>query len=571
MPSFFVVLLLFCYNTSAFGLSQPVALKVPSSGTLLLYVRHTAACLPPEQVEAQAGKDYAFLLKQEASPAQLAVLLDWLGNDATTKDPRTFTFPPSIPIAELFFVPTKKGRWWRPPSGWTAHRRVKRALRQSNPVASAASNPLSRPFLLDVLGDGACDLMRLEAQSLDEAAWQAWNGDESERCRVVGLDKLPESARLWEEARLNIERELALAFRVEAVTVTDVLMCAVQGMGQKEVAEDRVALAAVSADSSRCRSLLTFSVCLGGDGDGDGDAGGLSIMLEQQGVLLQWPAQGQAGMGIAFCGKLLHAHLNRGTVESLCLRCFADVKDKRLHQDVKEWRWGSPPFHTKARWVDDSAILSRIWAVNPTLGPASGLESYRMDKPEVHRYYKQGAEVWGSEAVPEVVLEADESQGKEVTILAFAAPPPGTGAELTQSKGSSKNHRMLVGRAGLVLEGGSSEEMDRALKKLQLHTLGLKQGLGDGDAEDVTGALVAPIRYVYVDPRYRGFGLGRRLFLAAMAYLKEHGFNFAVIIVEDTGSGGLFGFYKRMGYIDTSEELGLPRSMVAPLNDLPSC
>jgi Acetyltransferase (GNAT) domain len=71
--------------------------------------------------------------------------------------------------------------------------------------------------------------------------------------------------------------------------------------------------------------------------------------------------------------------------------------------------------------------------------------------------------------------------------------------------------------------------------------------------------------------RYRGYGFGTRLFLECMAYLAKQGIEYALITVQDNGSGKLIPFYEAMGYISASNALGIEQFdsstlMLAKLN-----
>lgn len=123
-------------------------------------------------------------------------------------------------------------------------------------------------------------------------------------------------------------------------------------------------------------------------------------------------------------------------------------------------------------------------------------------------------------------------------------------------------HGRKVGKAGLSVQAGTSLSMDAALQTL---FGGSRRGQAVPGKSRFVDVPVPPIKYVFVDPRYRGLRLGRRLFLEAMCFLAERGFRFALIIVEDNGSGGLFGFYEEMGFVKAEEQLGIPRVMIAPI------
>jgi GNAT superfamily N-acetyltransferase len=143
-----------------------------------------------------------------------------------------------------------------------------------------------------------------------------------------------------------------------------------------------------------------------------------------------------------------------------------------------------------------------------------------------------------------------------------------------------------IGRAGLCLTAGSSPAMDEVLKRLFPELPGVPKDAG-----------VAPMKHVFVDPRYRGHELGRELFLRGMEYLKDNGIHFAIITVLDSGSGSLFEFYRcvqkagcyhglsidpsrcidrpsatsrKIGFRDAEHLLGVQNTMIAYLHAPPT-
>ena len=354
-----------------------------------------------------------------------------------------------------------------------------------------------------------------------------------------------------------------------------------------------------AAEFRRSRSLVTFCVALGAEGSRPSWA----VCLEQRGECIR---PGDQGSGVVFSGKMRHASV-RSNAEAggvgelsavdgedgsapppppLVLRGFASILHPTVLQESAGWRWGSPAWHVDAPWIKDQDILDRVWVASgsdhvtpgaatspppaadeaaPGAVQVSGGSYYleRMNSTLAHRYYRQGV---GGMDVPVVdplgrpVIDLVEDSGP---FLLSRWPGVGSGeagmvttrAVLRGRFPWGRRRRRQVGKAGFSTQAGTSPRMDAALQEL----------FGGGDAGSLVGVPVPPIKYVFVDPRYRGLGLGRRLFLEAMRSLARRGFRFALIVVEDNGSGGLFGFYEDMGFVRAEEQLGLPRAMIAPI------
>lgn len=200
----------------------------------------------------------------------------------------------------------------------------------------------------------------------------------------------------------------------------------------------------------------------------------------------------------------------------------------------------------------------------------------RMNSSTAHRYYRQGPT--GGMDIP-----TRDAQGRPVVDLVETAPrrlpwwfggqsqasAPGftvTAVFRNPSWNVFRRRAQVVGRAGFSIEAGTSTRMDTALRELFESSSSLASpSKVPREQDEFYRVPVPPIKYVFVDPRYRGLGLGRRLFVDAMCRLAERGFRFALIVVEDNGTGGLFGFYEEMGFVHAGERLGIPRAMIAPI------
>lgn len=204
--------------------------------------------------------------------------------------------------------------------------------------------------------------------------------------------------------------------------------------------------------------------------------------------------------------------------------------------------------------------------VETVTAPDSYSHLERMNTSVAHRYYRQGLEGMEVPVIdplgrPVIDLVEDGSSW-----LPGREKPADVTISAVLRRRFPWDRRRQVGKAGLSTAAGASPVMDAALQKL----FGASQEPATAAAAAVAGERfvrvpVPPIKYVFVDPRYRRLGLGRRLFLEAMRSLARRGFRFALIIVEDNGSGGLFGFYEDMGFVRADELLGLPRAMIAPI------
>lgn len=370
------------------------------------------------------------------------------------------------------------------------------------------------------------------------------------------------------------------------------------------------------AEYRRSKSLLTFYVAL----SAEVAQSSWAVCLEQRGECIRPSSQGS---GVILSGKLRHASVEThdkttggggglSTVDGedksalqhppVVLRGFASILHPSVLQESARWQWGSPTWHVDAPWVKDQDILDRVWmasrlevapeATGPSPAPdeaAAAMETAavagavevpggyyleRMNNTLAHRYYRQGL---GGMDVPVV-----DPSGRPVIDLVEDSCPlllsrlPGVGsgetgmvtirAVLRRRRFLWGRRRRQVGKAGFSTQAGTSARMDAALQEL-FGWASETSGAGAGGAveESLVGVPVPPIKYVFVDPRYRGLGLGRRLFVEAMRSLARRGFRFALIVVEDNGSGGLFGFYEDMGFMRAEELLGLPRAMIAPI------
>ncbi|KAG5191772.1 hypothetical protein JKP88DRAFT_294951 [Tribonema minus] len=284
------------------------------------------------------------------------------------------------------------------------------------------------------------------------------------------------------------------------------------------------------------------------------------------------------GTGALLCSKLRHTatlHVNAphgtaadrgsasphepGAIAAAVLCGTAHLVHPALRGDIEHWRDGAPAWHVDRPWLRNSEVLDRCWRVDPAQGGACALQQRSDAAPAdstasegqrfaltlldcaAHRYLRQR----GS-AAPEVTLQLQrEGKTEEYTMRAYAECP---GPQRRAWFRTNKQRRICIGRAGFRSTTGSSAAMDAAI-------WGLFGGQG-GLSAPQRMVPVAPVVYVYVDPRYRGFGLGRRLFLACMSELAAMGVGYAVITVLDNGGGGLLPFYEGMGYRDASAHLG---------------
>lgn len=492
---------------------------------------------------------------------------------------------------------------------------------------SACSTPgvtTRNPLLL--VGVGAllsrkyCETVAGEAEEKKDD-WVAWDGDVGAPSTAVSLEALPRSRELWEGAEGDAVRaRIAGIYGVSESSVVsepgDVFVCkvitpgAAHGRCEEDIGESTWS---VSADFRRSKSLITFSVAL---------SEGLprwAVCLEQGGQCLRPTGQGE---GVVFSGKLRHASVmitmttpearagQSGGAEGdaqenhrpVFLRGFASIRDLCVREGFPRWAWGAPAWHVDAPWVKDEDILNRAWVesgsdgstaaalvvtsppvttlpgeqaaaghdgnVGVTTAPSSPQFCLqRMNTSAAHRYYRQGL---GGMSVPVVdklgrpVIDLlEEGRTSWLPRLSEKQKNSEVTVEALLRRRFPWGRRRQVGKAGLSTAAGTSPRMDAAVGEL----FGSRLPEGERLAP---GLLVPPIKYVFVDPRYRGLGLGRRLFLEAMCSLARRGFQFALIVVEDNGSGGLFGFYEEMGFVRADELLAIPRAMIAPIPPPPS-
>ncbi|CAM9946700.1 unnamed protein product [Ectocarpus sp. 12 AP-2014] len=390
----------------------------------------------------------------------------------------------------------------------------------------------------------------------------------------------------------------------------------------------RQQLSIETSEFRRSRSLLTFSValsaedallpcpwavCLEQRGEcfrpgGQGTGVIFSGKLRHASLRIPHGAGAQASSGNSERSRQAHPPV-------LLLRGFANIQHPSVAEGSARWQWGSPAWHIDAPWIRDQDILDRIWVAggsdlgaeaadgrDPPAGGAAAAaaagtapagddppRSYylqRMNTTLAHRYYRQGLAgmdipVVDSTGRPVIDLVEDGGVSSWWRRQVVGADKPG---EVTLKAVLRRrfpwSRRRQVGKAGLSTDAGASPRMDAALQQLfgssstsSAVAAARREQVVAGDSplaarqqgSPLVGVPVPPIKYVFVDPRYRGLGLGKRLFLEAMRSLARRGFRFALIVVEDNGTGGLFGFYEDMGFVRAEEELGLPRAMIAPI------
>lgn len=491
-----------------------------------------------------------------------------------------------------------------------ARARAARALRKvrlkPQPRGSGNINPLLRAGVGQLLPAEHCQKIISEAEASN--SWEAWDGDLGHESSAIRLDHLRDSCAEWKKTTEDsIRARIARTYGVRADSVAlvpqRVFVCrgpppsAHGTIGNLPRIRKREDDAAHTLRFRRSTSLITFAIAL------SALTPQWVVWLEQRKACLRPTRQGG---GIMWSGKTRHAIVgiapSSGGHDNLAgpviLRGFADLGSPHVHEHVKTWRWGHPAWHVDARWVKDEDILDRAW-VDPGLtglaerrdkdddlsrGNETRRHTRNISSEEIngtanqtrmqlferknttlaHRYYKQGAAATAGMDLPVV-----DSDGRPVIDIVSTKPSWFLRPEQHEvTLYAILRQRLpglpwkIVGRAAFSTRAGASATMDAALREL----------FGDRVApggESIVGAPVPPIKYVFVDPRFRGLGLGRRLFLEAMCLLAQRGFQYALIIVEDNGTGGLFGFYEEMGFVRAEEQLQIPRVMIAPIPPSP--
>ena len=502
---------------------------------------------------------------------------------------------------------------------------AERALVWTSPPKSAVhGNPLMLIGMGALLSRGDCETILDEAQEKND--WGHWDGDLGEDSEAVSLGHLPLLRALWSgQAGDAVRARIADIYGVQqssvAVEPGDVFVCKAgpEGCGRAEmqgrwrqqqrrtgrreatidIAPQQQQKLSGAVEFRRSKSLVSFCVALSAE-----ETPSWAVCMEQRRQCLRPNGQ---GAGVVFSGKLRHACVTvspetsaearsgasggdpaQATPPVILLRGFASIQHPSVREDVGRWRWGSPAWHVDAPWIKDQDILDRAWVggdvsvggvseaagatvegVTPpaetVAAPGSSHHLERMNTSVAHRYYRQGL---GGMDVP-----IGDPLGRPVIDLVEDGSSwlPGSKkpAEVTISAVLRRrfpwDRRRQVGKAGLSTAAGASPIMDAALQELFGASQEGTATVAAAAADRLVRVQVPPIKYVFVDPRYRGLGLGRRLFLEAMRSLARRGFRFALIIVEDNGSGGLFGFYEEMGFARADDLLGLPRAMIAPI------
>jgi GNAT superfamily N-acetyltransferase len=88
-----------------------------------------------------------------------------------------------------------------------------------------------------------------------------------------------------------------------------------------------------------------------------------------------------------------------------------------------------------------------------------------------------------------------------------------------------------------------------------------------------TSAGIAAIIYMFVEPQYRGLGIGELALEAISAIHTVQGCDFTVLVADDKGSGKLIQWYEKNGFriapslqevFGSSDGLGM--AMIRPVN-----
>lgn len=281
-------------------------------------------------------------------------------------------------------------------------------------------------------------------------------------------------------------------------------------------------------------SLVTFTILL--------EERTLRVKLLQSGTVF---SLSEVGTGLIMCGLVRHVLVaddirSNDAAESgqPLLLLWGTVKFDYvcLRGDMHLWRWNRPRWLVNHAYIKDEALMDLCWRVRPDGGQAT---LPRLEGP-AHRYYR----ALGMPR-PRIRLKAKKpwfGDSDKVTVYAYDSV---TGT--------------VVGRAGLSTNAGASPMMDKAVNMLfnLPHTS--------------KGIKVAPITYVYVDPRYRGYGFGRDLTFACMRFLAQQKIEYTVVTVLDNGKGKLPTFYEKMGFKKASQILGISGDNLSEVMVAPTC
>eukprot|EP00611_Tribonema_gayanum_P018361 TRINITY_DN3144_c0_g1_i1.p1 TRINITY_DN3144_c0_g1~~TRINITY_DN3144_c0_g1_i1.p1 ORF type:complete len:694 (-),score=224.16 TRINITY_DN3144_c0_g1_i1:387-2468(-) len=511
--------------------------------------------------------------------------------------------PGSRIAATVEAAPAKHTQHKSPQRVWKAlleTRRVQRALAAEPAVFKATDDRHGNPLERVVLGE----FTRLEPEESSRLAveLQRWCVDAQQRTPLsndvmtVNVAKLPVASKLWDATlqhglRAALSAACGLLPRAVRFAGAPHLHVLLRGAEPPPRGDERCD----DAGAVTVPALTSYAAAAQGDqggGGGGGDvaaglmsfyvplalsgveaAATLSLEIQDSGLRFNLAR----GTGAVLCSKLRHTvtlHVSAphgtgagrdsawprepGDIAAAVLCGTAHLVHPALRGDIEHWRDGAPAWHVDRPWLRNSEVLDRCWRVDPVQGGARVLQQRSDAVPAdstasegqrfaltpldgaAHRYLRQR----GS-AAPEVTLQLQrEGKTDEYTMRAHAECP---GPRRRAWFGTNKQS-ICIGRAGFRSTTGSSAAMDAAIWEL----FGGQGGL----SAPQRAVPVAPVVYVYVDPRYRGFGLGRRLFQACMSELAAMGVGYAVITVLDNGGGGLLPFYEGMGYRDASAHLG---------------
>lgn len=352
------------------------------------------------------------------------------------------------------------------------------SMRYYRPLVSGDEhNPLLEVQISQLLSKEECHVLVQDAEAYACANGWTTSRHATHATTDIPVQLLPEGGRLWNETiAVRVKEALADNYdlRPDSVTPVDVFLVKYQFAdgGQRELSVHRDG------------ALMTFSLLLNDPSDFEG--GG--TYFEESGRVYR-PAQGVAVM---HSGKLRHGGfpITAGTRYVLVGFCLVD--HEKISPELKDWRWGEPPWYLSSAVVRDHEVLDRIYNPKAALAqsPVTPSSSHKGNKFESEEQSNNRGHSHGDIGPSSHGASAGDPQisgGERVEAPAVEGTP---GAENPKYRADaiSRSDACRKGSAGGVvvksqdLGGGLRAEMFAHLDAGHVTTLLVDGQAGMGDA-----------------------------------------------------------------------------------------
>jgi len=352
------------------------------------------------------------------------------------------------------------------------------SMRYYRPYVSGNDrNPFLEIQVQQLLSKEECQLLVQDAETYASAHGWTTSRHATHATTDIPVQLLPEGGRLWNETiALRVKHALAANYglRPDSVTPVDVFLVKYQYQdgGQRELSVHRDG------------ALMTFSLLLNDPSDFEG--GG--TYFEESGRVYR-PAQGVA---VLHSGKLRHGGFPITAGQRYVLVGFCLVDHESVTSELKDWRWGDPPWYLSSAVVRDDEILNRIYNPNAaacgSVGTASRLATGTLEGQAVVSGEK------GPDAGPRAQRDvggtdtASSDGAEERPERAVVEGTPGAENPKYRADAISRSEACKGGRGGGVVVAtrpvgdGLRAEMSADLEKGHVTSLLIDERAEGGDA-----------------------------------------------------------------------------------------